>query len=196
MKNLICILALLCGLDLIALDSPKSSENPSLNSIYRTSSDSLNSIIMDGQKILYMSGDRAHIWSLVLKENNGFKIISGRIDEFGKNNFYEQTGSYVIDTIGFLSAYDEILSWGLDSLPTQSQTMKAVYRKGYWPFYTSLSIVRQDSTEFDSRDAIAFSGIDSVAFNKKFNNLTGIMRWLAQPQIRVYTPDSIYIRNL
>jgi len=70
--------------------------------------------------------------------------------------------------------------------------MKPIKREEYNPIYTSLSIISEKSaTYFDSNDAVAFAGPDSIAFNNKFKRLSLIMYWLAEPSIRPYIPDSI-----
>lgn len=191
-------MALLLCVDMMAVDNHKelAYENPRLNSLYSKLPDSLTATIREKPLILFMRGHYAHIWSLVLRNDSNFLIYSGRMDEFGENHLYEPIEPNILDTISFLAAYEDVFKWALDSLPTQSQYMKAVYRDGYSSFSSNLSIVNQDSTLFDSSGASAYSGPDSVGNNNKYSTLSYIMYWIAQPLIREYTPDSIFLVHL
>ncbi|MCM1067400.1 MAG: hypothetical protein NC418_07505 [Muribaculaceae bacterium] len=196
MKKLTLIIALILCLDLVASSSQNKalSNNADLNLLYLTSSDSLLSVIEDTPMILYMSGHNAHIWSVVSIKGGGYHIISGRINPYGKNVIYEPNESNVIDTVAFLSAHKEILSWGFDTLPSKARNMRSLGATEYSPFSSNLSIVGLDSVDsFNSRNVKVFSGPDSVVFNEKFKKLNYLMFWLAEPLVRKYTPDSVFI---
>lgn len=145
--------------------------------------------------ILYMSGHSAHIWSVIEKDGETFRALSGRVNAYGENIVTESTKSNMFDTVALFSKYRELLLWGLDSLPSEARRMKPIRSDVYKPFYHSLSVIPLNTPSyFDSDTDARFAGPDSIVFNSKFKSLSQFMYWLAEPFIRPYTPDSIYIR--
>lgn len=70
--------------------------------------------------------------------------------------------------------------------------MKRISRAPYVTFYTNLSIINSEGVNvFNSDDVVAYSGPDSLCFNKKYHKLCLIMRWLSDTNIRQYIPDLV-----
>lgn len=146
--------------------------------------------------ILYMSGHHAHIWSIVLKDGNKYEVLCGRIDPFGINKLYGATESTVIDTTAFIYSNREFISWGFDSLESQSKRIKYVDVEVNNPFSGSLSIIKNNSVKtIITKKGVVDTGVDSADFRKKSDKLLYLMYWLAEPFVRKYTPDSIYIKS-
>lgn len=124
----------------------------------------------EGKKFLYYTkGHHGHIWSLVVPENDRYIGISGNT----RNNVCR------IDT---LSIDASVLKWGLDTMGLYCHKMKPVENLSYWPFYERLVLISsQKEIIFDCSDTNTFSGIDSMTFSKKLNELKYFMYWIAVP---------------
>ena len=197
MKKILLLILSVFYINLMASDNADSGYyNSGLHLLKSTLPDSVLSIIDGKPIILYMSGHYAHIWAIILEEENKYEILGGRIDPFGINKRYESVESGIIDTTAFLYANREFLTWGFDSAIIQSKRMKPLDDKIYNALSGNLSIIKNDSIEtFTTKNKIVFTGPDSVNFNSKLNKLSHIMYWLAEPHIRKYTADSVYIIN-
>lgn len=196
MKNLILIIVLAICLNLVASNKQNqySSSNSDLNYLYRTLSDSMISLIENKPMILYMCGHHAHVWSVIIINENKYQIVCGRGNSRGVNTIYKPIEPHLFDTTSFFSAHKEIISWGFDTMPYQAHRMKAIRSSEFILYNGNLSTISMDSTKsFNSNYAIAFSGPDSIEFNSKFHKLKEVMLWLAFPLIREYTPDSVFM---
>lgn len=132
--------------------------------------DTILDIITDKKFIYFMKGHHGHIWSLVVPDNGCYILAAGNTP----NNEYH------IDTI---VSENSILLWGMDTMPAHYAQMRPVYRDSYWPFYERL-VVFSEKKEiiFDSENAIAFRGTDSITFNANFSRLIYFMYWSALPK--------------
>lgn len=73
----------------------------------------------------------------------------------------------------------------------RSRQNEKIKNETYVTFYKDISVIDSEGkTVFSSDDATAYSGPDSVSFNKKFQRLSLIMYWLSNAKIREYIPDS------
>jgi len=170
------------------------SDNNSLNLLSRTSSDSILSTIDNKPIILYMAGHHAHIWSIIIKNDEKFQALSGRVNSYGENIISKPIESNLFDSVAFFSKYKHLLLWGFDSLTIEVQRMKPIKKNVYNPIYSSLFVFPLNTApSFDLNDAVTFAGPDSIEFNKKIDSLSLLMYWIAEPLIRPYTPDSLYI---
>lgn len=132
-------------------------------------SDSITDIIEGKEFLYYTKGHYGHIWSLAVSEKSNYIIVSGNTRN---NNCH-------IDTI---SINESVLKWGLDSMALHCQKMKPVMRSFYCPFYERLILFSsQKEIVFDCTNTDTYSGIDSVIFNKKLNDLKYLMYWFATP---------------
>lgn len=127
--------------------------------------------ITEGKKFLfYIKGHHGHIWSLVVPEKDRYILVSGNT----RNN------DCCIDT---LSMETSVLKWGLDTMALHCHKMKPVEDQSYWPFSERLVLFSsQRELIFDCSDTNVFSGIDSITFNKKLNELKYFMYWIAVPE--------------
>lgn len=141
------------------------------------SSDVINNLndsitnITEGKKFLfYIKGHHGHIWSLVVPEKDRYILVSGNT----RNNDCR------IDT---LSIDASVLKRGLDTMVLYCHKMKPVENLSYWPFSERLVLFSpQKEIVFDCSDTNLFSGIDSITFNKKLNELKYFMYWISVPE--------------
>lgn len=141
--------------------------------------ESITSSLENKSYIFYCWGHSGFSWSLVCLFNNSYKIYNGSTIA-NKTVLLEN-----IDTANFVNRYNQLLKWGLDTLPLISTNMTPVYRNEYWPI--SNTLVAKDNMRmcyFSSNDAIGFSGSDSMHFNEKFRQLSLLMLWLSDQGIR------------
>ena len=196
MKKLIICPILILSISLFSvLANPNSSL--SNNAYYKVTAqkvlpDSLFILIKDKPIIYYYRGHNSHTWSLLVKTDSSYRIYSGISNYYGVQYYDRISDSTSFDTLKLLSLNEALLSWGLDTMPAEAINMEKVHWPQYFPIYTSLSVFNAEGVEeFDSDDAIAFSGGDSITFNTKFHKLSLIMWWLSAPKIRPYIPEEL-----
>lgn len=153
--------------------------------------DSIYIIVKDKPMIFYSYGHYGYSWSLIAQTDSCFRAFSGRVDYGGKRHISTPDETNQFDTTLLFSRNRALLYWGLDTIPTEVNKMERVNRKQYVTFYSDLSVINSDgSIVFSSDNAVAYSGPDSTEFNKKYDKLRLIMRWLSDPYIRQYIPVS------
>ncbi len=182
---------------LFSLNSPNSnsSNNSDLNFLKRTIPDSVLTMIEDKPMILYMTGNHAHLWSAIIKNDRSFLAMNGRIDSQGKNTIANYLESNNIDSLALFSRYQDLILWGLDSLPSEVKRMVCKKSQVNTLFYQTINIIQtKPQSSYQSDTNVIFSGNDSIGFNKKFKSLSYLMFWLAEPLVRPYSPDSIYLK--
>ncbi len=131
--------------------------------------DTILNLINENKFLYFITGHHGHIWSIVIQNGDRYILVAGNT----RNN------SWHIDTL-FIDS--PILTWGMDSLGMSCRDMRPVYRDFYWPFYEELVLFSAEKEKiFDCRDALCYSGIDSITFNKKLNRLKYYMYWFASP---------------
>ena len=154
--------------------------------------DSVYSLLKGKSVIFYSYGHYGYSWSLIAKMDSGYQALSGRVSYVGELHFNKPTESSQFDTTHLFSQNNALFSWGFDTLASKIRSMKKISREPYVTFYTNLSIINSDGVNvFNSDDAVAYSGPDSLCFNKKYHRLCLIMRWLSDTNIRQYIPDSV-----
>lgn len=153
--------------------------------------DSVYSLLKGKSVIFYTYGHHGYSWSLIAKTDSGYQALSGRVGYAGEHHFNNQTESNQFDTALLFSKNQALFSWALDTIASKIKSMKKISREPYVTFYTNLSIINSDGVNvFNSDDAVAYSGPDSLCFNKKYHKLCLIMHWLSDGNIRQYIPDS------
>lgn len=168
-------------------DNPESKAMP-----YPALPDSIYYLIKDKPIIFYSYGHYGYTWSLITRIDNNFQAFSGKVSYTGDCILTEPTKANQLDSTLLFSKNRVILTWGLDTIPTEGTEMKAIKRENYVTFYDNLSVFNSDGVNvFDSDDAIAFQGPDSLEFNNKFNRLCLLMKWISSPVIREYLPESL-----
>lgn len=154
--------------------------------------DSVYSLLKGKSVIFYSYGHYGYSWSLIAKMDSGFQAFSGRVGYGGEHHFNKPSESNQFDTTHLFSKNQTLFSWGLDTIASKIKNMKKISRDPYVTFYTNLSIINSEGANiFNSDDAVAYSGPDSLSFNIKYNKLCLIMRWLSDSNIRQYIPDSV-----
>lgn len=154
--------------------------------------DSVYSLLKGKSVIFYSSGHYGYSWSLIAKMDSGYHAFSGRVSYGGEHHFNKPTEYNQFDTAHLFSQNQALFSWGLDTIASKVKSMKKISREPYVTFYTNLSIINSDGVNvFNSDDAVAYSGPDSLCFNKKYHKLCLIMWWLSDANIRQHIPDSI-----
>ena len=154
--------------------------------------DSVYSLLKGKSVIFYSYGHHGYSWSLIAKMDSGYQAFSGRVGYGGENHFNKPTDSNQFNTTLLFSKNHALFSWGLDTIAHEIKSMKKISRETYVTFYTNLSIINSDGVNvFNSDDAVAYSGPDSLCFNKKYHKLCLIMYWLSNTNIRQYIPDSV-----
>lgn len=153
--------------------------------------DTIYSLIENKPILFYTYGHYGYSWSLVTKvDSNNIHAFSGRVSYSGNNHIIQSTESNRLDSIALFSANADIINWGFDTLPTEGLQMEAVKKNDI--FWTDLDVINCDGMIiFNSNGATVFTGPDSIIFNKKFQKLCLIMKWLSEPKIRKYIPDSV-----
>lgn len=159
--------------------------------LYRSLPDSLFPLLENRPVIFYSYGHYGHSWSLIVKTDTNYRTFSGKVDYSGMRHFNETKRSDQFDTARLFSKNQAILSWGFDTISAEINKMKKVKREHYVTTYTDLSVFNSTGINtFSSDDAVAYSGPDSISFNKKFHKLCLIMWWLSDSKIRQYIPES------
>ena len=150
-------------------------------------------LLLKGKSVIFYSyGHYGYSWSLIAKMDSGYQTFSGRVGYDGERHFNKPTESNQFDTTLLFSKNHALFSWGLDTIASEIKSMKKVSREPYVTFYTNLSIINSDGVNvFNSDDAVAYSGPDSLFFNEKYHKLCLIMRWISDTNIRQYIPDSV-----
>lgn len=129
--------------------------------------DSILEQLSNNRFIFFSKGHNGHIWSIVVDNAPNYLIFSGNTRE----------SVFMVDS---MNGEYPLISWGMDSLESESQSIKPVQRDSYWPFYTQLILYSEDGKElFKLDNAISYSGQDSIDFNKKLNRLKYFMYWNA-----------------
>lgn len=196
-KASICLVIMIFGMTLMSSNFCNSagSDNADLNFICRHLSDSVQSIIVDKPAIVYTCGHNAHVWSVIVKRDDGYKVLAGRVSPEGVNKIYDSKESNMFDTVALMTKYKPLMAWAIDSLPLQAQLMKSINKYEYNPLHPSLNVIPYGSElSYHSDVDVVFAGPDSVEFNRKINALSALMVWLAEPLFRPYSSDSVYIR--
>lgn len=194
MKKLLILIALALSMSLMAGNSGASSDSDKGNIVNRLCHalpDSIYSFLKNRPMIFYSYGHYGYSWSLIAKMDSDYKAFSGRVDYLGRCHFNERSESNAFDSTLLFSQNRALLSWGFDSIQTEAGRMKKIKNETYVTFYKDISVIGSEGkTVFSSDDATAYSGPDSVSFNKKFQKLSLIMYWLSNAEIREYIPDS------
>ncbi len=194
MRKLLFVITTILGVALLsALERPisKLDNINSENILYKSLPDSLYSLLKDKSVIFYSYGHYGYSWSLIAMIDSSYRAFSGIVDYSGNRHLNETTGYSQFDTALLFSKNRVLLLWGFDTISTEINHMKKVRREPYVTFYTDLSVINSDGKNvFSSDDAIAYSGPDSISFNKKFHKLCLIMRWLSDAKFRQLMPDS------
>ena len=142
--------------------------------------------------IFYSYGHYGYSWSLLTKFDKDIRAFSGRTTYLGDKLLTEASDSNQFDSIGLFSSNEALISWGFDSIGIEGLKMKAIKPKHYVSANENLSVIDSDGLcVFDSDNASAFSGPDSLEFNKKFHKLCLLMRWLSEPEIKPFIPKKL-----
>lgn len=186
-KILVLILVALC-IDfsfVFGLSKSDSDNDNAENIVCRSLPDTVYSLLKNKPVIFYSYGHYGYSWSLIAKTDSVYRAFSGGVDYGGGIHVNDSSESDQFDTTLLFSKYRNLLSWGFDTLSSEVSNMKKVKRKQYVTFYTNLSVINSDGISmFSSDDAVAYSGPDSVEFNKKFHKLGLIMWWISSSKIR------------
>lgn len=159
--------------------------------LQHTLPESIYCSLKNKQIIFYSFGHYGYSWSLIAKIDSTYHAYSGRIDYSGKVVLNHSSESMPFDTTKLFNHNEALLSWGFDTIATEAIKMKGLIRTPYIPLRADLVVFNSEGTIiFNSEDATAFAGKDSVNFNKKFQKLCLIMRWLSDARIREYIPPS------
>lgn len=171
--------------------TPNLTNTDSCAILKRTLPDSLYNILKKRPIIFYTRGHYGYDWSLIARMDSTCSIYSGRISYSGDLYIDKIPEGLPFDTTKLISHNNALLSWAFDSISVQAADMKKVNRTPFVTLWTDLSVFNSDGENiFNSDNAIAFAGVDSLVFNEKFNKLCLIMWWLADSRIREYIPDS------
>lgn len=153
--------------------------------------DSLDYLVKDRQVILYTYGHYGYSWAMITRIDSVFQAFSGRVSYGGKTALTTPCESNKIDSARLFSANRDLLLWGFDTMPTELSKMKEVKSERYVTFYRELLAYDSEGINvFNSNDAIAYSGPDSMIVNQKFHKLCLMMRWLSDTMLRQYIPES------
>ena len=194
MKKLIFVVMTLL-LSSIGVMSPQNTDSVEVSdqSILRMIlPDSIYSSIEGSRILFYTIGHHGYSWSLITMKDSAFLGYRGK--ELMTHTEMEPIDFAQLDSTAFFSANRNLFLWGLDTIAVESRKMKPVERKLYFISYKSLSVMepgQEPEDLFDASNIDFFSGQDSVAFNQKYHRLSFIMRWLADPDLRPYIPESL-----
>lgn len=150
-------------------------------SIKKTSlKDSILTLIDKRPFIYYTIGNYGHIWSLVVPDNDNYLFVSGNT----------RTNDCRIETI---SINKSILTWGLYTLPLQSNKLRLKEKVPYSPFYEELTVYSAEKEViFRWTNSAFYSGADSKTFEKNLHSLVHIMHWIAYPDdVRKHFPSPL-----
>lgn len=170
---------------------PYSKNNPNESPISGILPDTILLLVENRPIIFYSYGHYGYSWALVTKIDNNIQAFSGRTFYSGDKLLTEPSKLNQFDSTDFFSANEALISWGFDSIDSEGLKMRSIKREHYVSVNENLSVINTDGVcVFDSDDAQAFSGPDSLEFNKKFHKLCLQMRWLSEPEIRPFIPKS------
>lgn len=172
--------------------TPNLNNDESVDILRQSLPDSLYTLLKNKPVIFYCYGHYGYSWSMIVKFDSIYNIYSGRVGYLGGRYLNKKNESISIDTLRLISNNRSLISWGLDTISTEAICMRKVQREVFVTFSADLSVFNADGINtFRSDDAIAYSGPDSICFNKKYEKLCLIMRWLSDSKIRPYLPDSV-----
>ncbi len=153
--------------------------------------DSLYSLLRGKPVIFFTHGHYGYSWSLIAKMDSGYQAFSGRVTYGGERYTNKLTESTQIDSARFFSQNQDLLSWGFDTISSKINIMKEISRGPYMSIRRNLQVINSEGINVFTSDATAaYSGPDSLDFNKKFRKLCLIMWWLSDYRLREYIPDS------
>ena len=153
--------------------------------------DSVYSFVKNKPIIFYSYGHYGYSWAVLARSDEDFRAFSGRVNYSGDKFLTEQMEANQFDSTAFFSVNNELLSWAFDSLSAEAYKMQAVMPKRYVTLYSDLSVIDACGVgTFNSNNAETFSGPDSLEFNRKYQKLILLMRWLSSPDIRQFIPDN------
>lgn len=160
--------------------------------LQQISPDSLYPLLKNRPIIYYTYGHYGYSWSLVVRIDSTYRIYSGHVDYSGDQYLDKTSESIPFDTTTLIVNNKALFSWGFDTISTEAVNREKVFRKPFLTIYADLWVFNADGLNiFCSDNAIAFTGSDSIAFNKKFDKLCLIMWWLSNSKIRKHVPESI-----
>lgn len=195
MKKILFFIAAILYVTLSSASGKPISDQDNINSeniLYRSLPDSLYSLLKNKSVIFYSYGHYGYSWSLIALIDGNYRTFSGRVGYLGDRHLSVMTESSRFDTTRLFSQNHALLSWGFDTISTEVRYMKKVRRQPYATSYSDLSVIDPEGKiVFNSDDAIAYSGPDSLGFNNKLNKLCLIMRWLSDAGFRQLIPDSL-----
>ena len=103
-----------------------------------------------------------------------------------------QDRTKITDSIAFFEENKSLIFWGLDTLRYDALKMLPINDKAYTSIRETLYVINSDGEIlFQPVDGVAFSESDDADLNYKYNKLRLIMRWIAEPEIRKYLPDTL-----
>lgn len=142
--------------------------------------------------ITYNVGHHGYNWSIIVKNDTTFETYSGST-HYGSQKITVNIKENQFDTIHFFNTYKDLIQWGFDSLPIRIKDMEPIQSTDYPPFHAALRVFDEQRCEevIISNRVKSYSGVDSVNFNVKLENLRFLMDWLAVPEIRTYLKSVI-----
>lgn len=195
MKTILIIIAVFLCMTLSSVlgESTSGFNNENSDDFLRQSlPDSVYSLVRGNPVIFYSYGHYGYSWSIIAKMDSGYQAFSGRVGYGGDYHFNEPAENNQIDTTLLFSKNQNLFSWGLDTISSSINIMRKISSEHHVTYYTYLYVVNSAGLNiFSSDNAVAYSGPDSLSFNKKFHKLCLIMRWLSDSNIRKYIPDSV-----
>lgn len=194
MRKIVLIIGLsVCFILSWAYKNPSYNEdNSDMALLYRILPDSIHSMLHNKPILFYSYGHYGYSWAIATKTEDNIRVFSGRVSYSGDCYLENPRGRNRFDSAAFFLANKSLLSWGIDSISTESLTMKPIKCDSCISIHSILSVIDScGKTVFNSDNTIAFSGPDSLKFNNKFHKLCLIMRWLSDPEIRPYITDSM-----
>lgn len=167
-------------------------DNKTISFLQKILPDSVYSFVKNKSFLLYTYGHYGCSWSILIREDSNIKAYSGRVDYSGNVYFAGQDKNNRFDSIAFFEENKSLIFWGLDTLRYDALKMLPVNDKAYTSIRETLYVINSDGEIlFQPVDGVAFSESDDVDLNYKYNKLCLIMKWLAEPEIRKYLPDTL-----
>lgn len=142
-----------------------------------------NKPIRSNNYIFYCTGHHGIIWSLITSDSSGINLYRGTTHEY-----IEYPEHISLDTLSFIKANINTITWGLDSLLYAEGMVKSLKNNVYNPIYSSLYIIKDGKIISNLNPSESYSGPDSIRFNNKLGKLAFLMYWLAAPSSRPYLP--------
>ena len=187
-KILLFIVVFLCVS--LSMTSPKVCQINAKELFRNILPDTLLTLVEKHPTIFYTYGHYGYSWALLVKLDNKIQAFSGRVSSSGECFFTESTEFSKFDTVSFCMENRGLLLWGFDTIASEADGMRGVRRTHFVTFDTKLDVFNSDGENvFNSGGAIAFSGRDSLEFNKKYQRLCLIMRWISDAEFRQYITD-------